>query len=306
MRRTLPLHALRVFEAAAYHRSFTKAAEELGISPTAVSHQIKKLEELIGRPLFRRFPRPISLTTVGEDLYPVLQESFDDIAGALEKFDSQNRSHPLIISTTTAFTSRWLLPRLKVLKEQTGLELEIRASEACTNLRDGEVECAVRYTRNKIEGFEAHLLARDRYIAVASLAYAEQTQEKNWAEKDLIEFHWKNASIDPPDWKKYIAALEEEGVDVKGIDITKMLRFSEESHAIESALAGHGVALVSDVLINKEIVEGRLVQIGDLSIEGLSFYVVYPYGAPRQSLIEEFLLWARDEIMDVDDQLAEL
>ena len=306
MRKSLPLHALRTFEAVAYHHSFAKAAEELNVTPTAVSHQIKKLEELIGSPLFRRLPRPIALTDVGESLYPVLKESFDEIAMALEKLDGRECSRALVISTTTAFASRWLLPRLNVLKEQTGVELEIRASEICANLRDGDVDCAVRYTRKKIENYQAQFLAKDRYIPVASLEYAEATEQKSWAEKDLIQFHWKNASIDPPDWKKYMAALEKAGVDTQGVDITKAMRFSEESHAIESAVAGHGVALVSDVLIKKEIKEGRLVQIGDVSIEGLSFYVVYQNDAPRQSLIEEFLLWARDEIMDVDDTLAQL
>ncbi len=303
MRKHIPLHALRIFEAAAHHRSFARAAEELNVTPTAVSHQIKQLEELVGQPLFRRFPRPISLTSAGERLYPVLKTSLNQIAAAMDALNEDTGMHPLVISVTAAFASRWLLPRMVVLEEQTQFDLDIRATESVANLRDGDIECAVRYTTQPPEDYEAQLLATDRYIPVASPDYAEKCKGIPWAQKQLIQYQWKNPTLDAPGWKKYLTALETSGVDVGGVDVTKAYRLSEESHAIESALAGHGIALVSDILIKQEIVEGRLVQIGNVSIPGLSFYVVYPPDAPRRRMIEEFLLWARDEIMDVEEKL---
>jgi LysR family glycine cleavage system transcriptional activator len=111
-----PLTALRAFEAAARHMSFKEAAAELGVTPTAISHQIRELEDACGAALFRRRPRPLALTEAGGRLFPVLRTSFDSIASAAADLMEAPDRQPLRVTTTNAFAHRWLVPRLRVWK----------------------------------------------------------------------------------------------------------------------------------------------------------------------------------------------
>src|SRR5437763_4848031 len=112
MRRLPPLKALRAFEAAARHMSFKAAADELGLTPTAISHQIRNLEDSLARPLFRRRPRPMELTAAGAALFPVLREGLDAFAQAVALARDGAFPTTLRVTTTNAFAARWLLPRL--------------------------------------------------------------------------------------------------------------------------------------------------------------------------------------------------
>ena len=302
MRNLPPLNALRAFEAAARHMSFAKAAEELAVTPTAISHQIRLLEEITGQGLFRRRPRPITLTEAGERLFPVLRDGLDRFAAAVAGLRADADHSPLIVSTTTAFASRWLVPRLAKLKEDVDLELEIDASETPANLRSGTADFAIRYRRTPIPDLECNELVRDRFIPVVSPSLLESGFSVNGiadlAEHTLIHFRWKRPDLDPPTWERYVTEARAVDPDAAKIDASGGLRFSEEPHAIEAAIAGQGVALVSDVLVRRELASGALVQPVDFSIDGLVFYVAYLPDAPRRGAIESFLLWARDEVAD--------
>ena len=302
MRRLPPLNALRAFEAAARHLSFAKAAEELAVTPTAISHQIRLLEEITGQALFRRRPRPITLTEAGACLFPVLRDGFDRFAVTVAGLRAEADHSPLVVATTTAFASRWLVPRLARLKADIDLGLEIDASEGVANLRAGPADFAIRYRRTPVPDLECRELARDRFIPVLSPALLAQgpaiTRLADLAGHTLIHFRWKRPDLDPPTWARLITELRATNPEAAAIDPTRGLRVSEEPHAIEAALAGQGVALVSDVLVQRELAQGMLVRPLDVSIEGLVYYVVYLVDAPRRSAIESFLLWARDEIAD--------
>ncbi len=305
MRKLPPLNALRAFEAAARHMSFAKAADELAVTSTAISHQIRLLEEITGQELFRRRPRPITLTEAGERLFPVLRDGLDRFAAAVAGLRADADHSPLVVSTTTAFASRWLVPRLAKLKEDIDLELEIDASETPANLRSGTADFAVRYRRTPIPDLECHELARDRFIPVMSPALLRTgppvTGLADLARHTLIHFRWKRPDLDPPTWERYVTEARAVDPNAAKINPTSGLRFSEEPHAIEAALAGQGVALVSDVLVRRELHSGSLVQPIDYSIDGLVFYVAYLPDAPRRGAIESFLLWARDEVADAGD-----
>ena len=300
MRKLPPLNTLRAFEAAARHMSFAKAAEELAVTPTAVSHQIRLLEEITGQTLFRRRPRPIALTAAGERLFPVLREGLDRFAATVAGLRSDTDHGPLVVSTTTAFASRWLVPRLAKLQEDTGLALAIEASETPLNLRSGTASFAVRYRRTPIKDLVCHELTRDRFIPVMSPALLEAGPPvlglADLAKHSLIHFRWKRPDLDPPTWERFVAEARTVDPEAACLDPTKGLRLSEEPHAIEAALAGQGVALVSDVLVRRELAARSLVQPIDFSIEGLAFYVAYLADTARRSAIERFLLWARDEV----------
>lgn len=300
MRKLPPLNALRAFEAAARHLSFAKAAEELAVTPTAISHQVRLLEEIIGQELFRRRPRPITLTEAGDRLFPVLRDGLDGFAAAVEGLRADADHSPLVVSTTRAFASRWLVPRLAKLKLDTDLDVEIEASEAPANLRSGKADFAIRYRRTPIPDLECGELVRDRFIPVLSPALLKEgtpvTKIADLRNYTLVHFRWKRPDLDPPTWQRYVA--EARGVEpgAAKIGLAGGLRLSDESHAIEAALAGQGVALVSDVLVQRELARGSLVQPVDFSIEGLVFYIAYLSEAPRRGAIERFLLWARDEV----------
>lgn len=309
MRKLPPLNALRAFEAAARHMSFAKAAEELAVTPTAISHQIRLLEEITGQDLFRRRPRPITLTEAGERLFPVLRDGLDRFAAAVAGLRADADHSPLIVSTTTAFASRWLVPRLAKLKTDVDLDLEIDASETPTNLRSGTVDFAIRYRRTPIPDLECHELVRDRFVPVMSPALLKSGSPvdgiASLAEHTLIHFRWKRPDLDPPTWERYVTEARAANPEAAKIDAAGGLRFSEEPHAIEAAVAGQGVALVSDVLVRRELASGALIQPVDFSIEGLVFYVAYLPDAPRRGAIESFLLWARDEVADAADAAEE-
>lgn len=302
MRKLPPLNALRAFEAAARHMSFARAAEELAVTPTAISHQVRLLEEITGQDLFRRRPRPITLTDAGERLFPVLRDGLDRFAAAVAGLRADADHSPLVVSTTTAFASRWLVPRLAKLKEDVDLELEIDASETPANLRSGTADFAIRYRRTPIPDLECNELVRDRFIPVMSPRLLDTGPPVNaiadLAEHTLIHFRWKRPDLDPPTWERYVTEARAVEPDAARIDAAGGLRFSEEPHAVETALAGQGVALVSDVLVRRELASGALVQPVDFSIDGLVFYVAYLADAPRRGAIESFLLWARDEVAD--------
>src|SRR6185436_10742169 len=145
-----PLIELRAFEAAARHLSFKKAAAELYVTPTAISHQIKLLERHCGRDLFRRRPRPLKLTAAGELLFPVVRDGFVTFANVLEKVRASAVGGRLRITATNAFAARWLVPRLpKWRQAHPRLKLDILGTDAVLDLRSGEVDLAIRYARRR-------------------------------------------------------------------------------------------------------------------------------------------------------------
>lgn len=148
MRKLPPLGSLRAFEAAARLMSFRKAATELGVTPTAISHQIRLLEEVCGQLLFRRRPRPLVLTGVGERQFPVICSGFDAFAAAIASASAGVGQRPLRVTSPNAFASRWLVPRLSKWREQhPNIPLEIIGTDAVLDLQAGDADVAIRYAR---------------------------------------------------------------------------------------------------------------------------------------------------------------
>src|SRR5215475_14270420 len=148
MNRLPPLIELRAFEAAARHVSFKKAAAELGVTPTAISHQIRLLEQYCGRALFRRRPRPLSLTQAGARLFPVVRDGLAAFVTTLGAIRRDGERQPLRVTTTSAFASRWLVPRLsRWRKLRPDTPLEVIGTDSVIDLRAGDADVAIRYTR---------------------------------------------------------------------------------------------------------------------------------------------------------------
>ena len=296
MRRLPPLNALRAFEAAARHGSFAAAAEELAVTPTAISHQIRALEGYLGRTLFRRRPRPIALTDAGRQLYPVLRDGFDRFAAAMNAMQFPADSAPLIVTTTPAFATWWLLPRLGTLRSHLGdVTLEVRASERPLDLRAGGADFAVRYAARPTEDLVWDELFRDRYVPVAAPAFLppgrSALSQAELARQPLIHYEWQRPSPLAPSWDRWFAT--ERPASVPAAAPGRALFFSDESHALQAAIAGHGVALASNVLMASALAAGELVQAHEHTLEGFAFHAVHLPESQRSALIRRFVAWAR-------------
>jgi LysR family glycine cleavage system transcriptional activator len=284
-----PLNALRAFEAAARHLSFKEAAGELCVTPTAVSHQIRHLEELVGMKLFERTPRALALTPAGERFFPVLRDGFDRIAQSV--VDLQREADVLTLSVTPAFASMVLIPRLSQFRQlYPAIALTVDASERLVDLRKSEADIAIRYGVERPTPFQAQALYTDQYLAVASPSWLADSElpisAAVLAKKPLLGYQWKNANLQGPSWPAWMALA-----GIAGFDSTRYMAFSEESHAIQAALDGAGVALASSVLVDEELRSGRLVQVHPLGMQGFTYRALFRNDHPRIETITRVVNW---------------
>lgn len=267
-RRFLPLSALRAFEAAARLGSFKAAAEELAVTPTAVSHQIRGLEQQVGAALFTRQVRRVALTDAGTRLYPVLRDGFDAFQAALERLTEARQRPQVVISATNAFTAKWLLPRMGAFRRDlAGIDLQVQASDEIVDLRSTAVDIAIRYGRGPYPGLTVEPLFTDRFAPVANPRLGVRTIE-DLARWPLIYFEWRRQHPHNPTWGRWFAQAGRSEAAPAG-----ELRFSDEGHAIQAAVAGEGIALVSQALVSQELAAGQLHQPFGPSIDGHTYHV---------------------------------
>jgi LysR family transcriptional regulator, glycine cleavage system transcriptional activator len=286
--RVPPLNALRAFEAAARLRSFKHAAAELHVTPTAISHQIKLLEKIVGEPLFERLVRAVVLTDAGHRLYPSLREGFARIAQAAAELRNQRDS--LTLSVTTAFASQVLIPCLpRLMASRPQLRLRINATEELADLRTMEADLAIRYAHDRPTPYESTTLFSDRYIAVAAPSLLGQRHSKSLgavqvAAMPLLAFRWRSSTLRCPGWSEWMVSA---GVD--DFDETDCNLFSEEVHALQAAVAGLGVALLSEVFVRKELAAGLLRQVHPLAMPGFTFKAMYLPGHSKMAVIRNLV-----------------
>ncbi|MBS0242853.1 MAG: LysR family transcriptional regulator [Proteobacteria bacterium] len=295
MYRLPPLVEIRAFEAAARHLSFKKAAAELGVTPTAISHQIRLLELHCGCSLFRRRPRPLALTEEGARLLPIFRDGLAAFADAIQSVRRTVDTQPLRITTTNAFASRWLVPRLPAWRRlRPDAPLDVIGTDGVIDLQSGEADIAIRYAREApVDGISELLLA-DRFFPVCSpaLAHAGMTSAAALERKVLVHSYWSPSDDKAPTWKRWLsAAAERERRNVPELSAMDHLSFREELHAIEAVISGQGIGLFSDVLVAAELASGALVKALDLSLPGYRFYIVHKVGHPRERLIRAFTDW---------------
>lgn len=298
MRRLPPLRALHAFEAAARHGSFKAAADELSVTPTAISHQIRLLEETCGRPLFQRRPRPLVLTKAGAKLFPALRNGFDVLAGAVAAISETDSEAPLRITSPSAFASRWLVPRLPKWREaHPGIPLEIIGTDTVLDIRSGAADLAIRYARRPPPDLVAHEICRDTFFPVCSpgLLAGEGGPSGRVADLlrfPLIHFDWMSRDPDAPTWRQWLATARSIDPDLC-TDKVWDLSFREEIHAIDAVVAGQGVAICSDIVVSRELSSGALVKAHPLSLPGYGFYAVSMPHSSRSATIELFSSWMR-------------
>jgi LysR family glycine cleavage system transcriptional activator len=295
MRKLPPLAELRAFEAAARCLSFKLAAAELGVTPTAVSHQIKLLEGYCGHSLFRRQPRPIALTRAGEQLFPVVRDGFASFAEAVETVRVGSSGTHLRVTATNAFAARWLMPRLPQWRKlHPRLKLEIVGTDVVLSLMNGEADISIRYARNAPSEDSLELL-RDRFGVVASPKLVGKSckllNPVALAQFPLIEAGWPENDEEAPTWRRWEAVARKRHKHVPELSALVSLNFREELHAIEAVVSGQGIAICSDVLVAPELASGALIKIANVTLPGYGFYVVHRNSHPRLASIKAFVAW---------------
>ena len=297
MRRLPPLAQLRAFEAVARNLSFKKAAAELAVTPTAISHQIQLLENFCGQSLFRRRPRPVTLSKAGERLYPVLREGLDAFEAAIAGVTSEDREQSLVVTTTNAFASRWIVPRLPRWRSSyPGIALEVVGTDRVLDLAAGEADVAIRYMYQAPAELGAVELFRDKFFPVCSPRLLPDGQPITRLEElhgyTLIHCYWSPSDPHAPTWSRWLDKASTVASPLPKLSEMDQLSFQEELHAIDAAVAGQGIIIVSDVLIARALEEGTLAKAVDIALPGYGFYLVHEADHPRQPIIELFSSWA--------------
>lgn len=264
------LSALRAFEAAARLGSAKRAAGELSVTPAAISHQIRHLEDELGQPLFVRRPRQLVATPQGEQLQRALTRAFADMAGAVAQVRAPRR-RSLTLSTTPAVAARWLVPRLPLLHAACPeLDLRVHVSHQPVALDGIEADAAIRYGQGRWPGLVAHPLIDNVFAPVCSPLLGLRTR-RELPRHPLLHFTPPGSRSAPIDW-----TLWQQRARVPGLDVTAGVVFSDETHTISAALGGQGVALMSLALVAGELEAGSLVAPFGPVFEAEPFHFVYP------------------------------
>ena len=290
-RRLPPLNAVRAFEAAARHLSFTRAADELNVTQAAVSHQVKALEERLGVQLFRRLNRGLLLTDAGGLYLRELEDILDRLEQATERLRSSEAAGLLTVSTGTSFAAKWLVPRLQRFRERRpDIDVRIDADDALTDFRRDNVDIAIRYGRGTYPGLSSTPLLQDIVFPVCSpklLDGAHRLQEP-----EDLKHHTLLHDVDVvEDWRSWLHAA-----GLGDIDASRGPRFSHSAMLIEAAIAGQGVALAHRSMVGQDLREGRLVQPFSLSLKSeFSYWVVSPESTSGKPKIADFRAWLLEE-----------
>jgi LysR family glycine cleavage system transcriptional activator len=291
VRKLPPLASLRAFEAAARHRSFKLAAGELGVTPTAISHQVNALEAHLGIPLFERRVRQVVLTAAAEILYPVLRVGFDHFAEVVARLDATRRRPIVKISATTAFTAKWLLPRVRRFQaKHPEIDLQLHASDDPVDVGAAQIDLAIRYGHGPYPGLRSETMLADKFAPVANPGLAMRTPE-DLCRVPLIHFAWRRPDAANPTWESWFKAA---GIPM--IEPASHLHFSEESHAIQAAVAGQGAALLSLILVAEELKAGQLVQPFGPEVDAFTYHLVEDAAQPPSIPVQAAKAWVLDEV----------
>ncbi|QQK00128.1 transcriptional regulator GcvA [Burkholderia ambifaria] len=284
-RRFPPLNALRAFEAAARHLNFRLAADELGVTQGAVAQQVRHLEDVVAVQLFRRLPRGLALTREGLEYFSSVQRALQIISDATDALGQ--RPTVLAVSTTPSFASKWLIPRLADFgRLHPDIEVRVIADERLASFRADGVDIAIRLSKPPFPaGLAAELLAPLDIFAVASPKLLDGGPPIR-TPADLSTHALLHDAHDL--WPEFIEKLGGKG----RADPTKGPRFSQSLLAIDAAVAGQGIALTSEPLVERDIAEGRLRRVFDFSFPmSLGFYVVFPQANAHSEALQAMRGW---------------
>ena len=294
-RRLPPLNALRAFESAARHLNFSRAAEELSVTPGAVSQQIQNLEDYVGAALFKRTPRGLLLTDSAQTALPALREAFDRLAEAASLLTAAVDGRRLTLTAPPSFAAKWLVPRLgRFEASHPQVDVWLSADMDLVDFAASDVDLAIRYGPGPYPGLETIRLMNETVIPVMSPDLASTNPVRVPADlvrHVLLHDGSSNADESCPDWQMWLAAR-----GVRGVDATRGPRFNQSSLVIEAAVSGRGVALAKRTLAQDDLDAGRLVAPMPIStLIDFAYFLVHPKAKGRLPQVKAFVGWIRTE-----------
>lgn len=296
MRRLPPLNSLRAFESAARWLSFSKAADELFVTPAAVSQQIKQLEDYLGIALFHRMTRAVRLTEDARTVLPLVTEGFDKLAEAVDRLAQDQETGLLTVSSAPTFAQKWLLPRLPDFTEKhPDIDLRLDASLLSRDFERDGIDIGIRLGLGDYPGLHVARVFGEQVSVVCSPKLLEGERPLRTPEDlqhhRLVHVDWGQFSVPLPDWKMWLTAAGLEDMPVKYGPT-----FTVENMAIEAAAAGSAVALVSNFAVVEELKTGRLVRPFELALKaGFSYWLVCPHENMRRAKVKAFSNWLLEE-----------
>ena len=295
-----PLTALRAFEAAARHMSFARAADELNVTPTALSFQIKSLEEHLGIPVFKRLNRAVELTEAGRALAPGCRDGFEAIAAAWRLALRQTQTQVLSVTAGPAFTAKWLAPRLYDFA-QTHPEIEVRFAATLRQMdfdRDG-IDVAIRYGTRDAAGLHSENLFSEAFMPLLRPELAQKYPTPEALVDAPLFVDDSTAFLSPaPDWPHWFAA---NGLPFEAHAVA---RFSQADHAIDAALAGGGVVLARSSLALHYLATNQLAAPFEIALTSAArFRLLFREGEDSRPAISAFRAWLLGQINQYPDVL---
>jgi len=291
-----PLSALRAFEAAARHMSFSKAADELHVTPAAVSHQIHALEEDLGVRLFNRMNRSIELTASARVLLPGLTEAFAGIQSSVRRLRAHNDTGTLTVTASPSLAAKWLVLRLHRFQEQhPEVDVRISATDAIVDLAKGDFDIAIRYGAGRYSGLEVELLLKNEVFPACSpqlLANGPPLRTPADLPAHAL-IHDQAVERDPlvPTWSMWLKAA-----GVTNVPAITGLSFNNMHLALDAAISGHGVVLAQSTIAAADLAAGRLVRLFSLALpDQFAYYIVTASGALERPKVRAFRDWLRSE-----------
>ena len=294
MRRLPPLNAIRAFEAAGRHLSFTKAADELNVTAAAISQQIRNLEDIVGVPLFRRMTRAVMLTDAGQEALPLLGEGFDKLLDGVKKMQAHENAGVLTVSAAPSFAAKWLVRRLPHFQDQyPDIRIRIDPTLHLADFERDNVDIGIRFGEGNYKGLRTDLLIQENTLPVCSPRLLEGThplkQPGDLRHHRLLHCDWGYQDGEQPNWAMWLQMA-----GVEDVDPTRGPTFTTEVLALEAAIDGQGIALANRKIIANDLAEGRLVLPFDLTLTSkYGFYVVCPEASadlPKNAAFREWLL----------------
>lgn len=283
------LNSLRTFEAAARLLSFNLAAEELNVTPSAVSHQIRQLELTLETQLFRRLDKQVVLTPEGQRYYPQVHSGIRQLIEATQRLQKSRNKGVLRLSVAPIFATRWLMPRMvRFQAEAPQLEVSIQATTTNTDFKTDEVDIAIRYGSGDWPGLNAILLLEETLCPVCSPDFLPKLQ----ATEQQSSIPLITTSVRPGEWKQWAEYSHMEHLQLQNGPV-----FESISQTLEAVIAGAGLAIVDPILISRELENGHLVMPFDMRCPSeKGYYLVYPHSDKDREIVQLFEQWLLKEI----------
>ena len=281
-----PLKALRAFEAASRHLSFTEAAKELFVTQAAISHQVKALESHLGVDLFRRLNRGLMLTQQGQDFLPPVRRAFDLIHDATARAMELDKSSTLTVTVLPSFGARWLVARLGRFRDiHPEIDIYVSPTAELVDFGRENVDVGIRYGRGEYPGMRTDRLLSEDIVPVCSPRLLEG--EHPLQTPNDLAHHTLLHDTSHGDWRTWLLAAA-----VADVEPARGPIFTDSADLVTAAVAGQGIALARGVLAHDALVAGRLVRPFELSLPSeFAYYIVCPENKASRPKIVAFRDW---------------